>query len=251
MDRGGPRVFHNIWWLGLAGAASAGQNPPTLEFVWVVPRSSLFPSFTPHGLLALDPAVLEERFLRPAREEGFFVERRWAETHPEFKQPIPYVAVQRGDQLLCLTRLGAQGEKRLHGKRSIGVGGHINPCDAPDAEATNGVELFARACLRELHEELILPDAPLPLRPIGLLNDETTPVGAVHVGLVYALDARGAEVAIRETSAMSGGFEPLAELSRLAEAADSPFETWSALLLRSGALHASASHPPLRSRSPR
>jgi len=194
--------------------------------------------------------VLEERFLRPAREHGFFVERRWAETHPDFKQPIPYVAVQRGDEVLCLTRLGAQGEKRLHGKRSIGVGGHINPCDAPPTNAAAGEELFARACLRELHEELVLPSADLPLRPIGLLNDETTPVGAVHVGLVYALDARGAEVGIRETSAMSGGFEPLAELSRLAETADSPFESWSALLLRSGVLQAAASLSHLPRRTP-
>jgi len=244
--RGLHGVFHKIWWLGLAGWPCRGQNQPTLEFVWVVPRSALFPTFTPHGLLALEPAVLEERFLRPAREHGFFAERRWAETHPEYKQPIPYVAVQRGGELLCLTRLGAQGEKRLHGKRSIGVGGHVNPCDAPDAAAAGGGaeagdELFARACHRELHEELILPPGPLALRPVGLLNDETTPVGAVHVGLVYALDASGCEVAIRETSAMSGGFEPLSALRRLAEASDSPFETWSALLLRSGALHAGAS----------
>jgi predicted NUDIX family phosphoesterase len=221
-----------------------------LEFVWVVPRSALFPTFTPHGLLALDPAVLEERFLRPAREQGFFVERRWAETHPEVKQPIPYVVVQREEQVLCLTRLSTQGEKRLHGKRSIGVGGHINPCDAPPAQTDgateNNSDIFARACQRELHEELVLPESGLALRPIGLLNDETTPVGAVHVGLVYALDARGHEVGIREHSAMAGGFEPLAALRRLAEAPDSPFETWSSLLLRSGALHAAAGIPHLQ-----
>lgn len=205
----------------------------------MVPRSALFPTFTPHGLLALDPAVLEERFLRVAREEGFFVERRWAETQPAYKQPIPYVAVLREGEVLCLTRLAAQGEKRLHGKRSIGVGGHVNPCDAPPAQAASAsaADLFARACHRELHEELALPaDAPLALRPIGLLNDDTTPVGAVHVGLVYALDARDLTISIRETSAMSGAFEPLAALRRQAESADSPFETWSALLLRSGAL---------------
>ncbi len=209
-----------------------------MEFVWVVPRASLFPSFAPHGLLALEPTVLEERFLRVAREEGFFVERRWAETQPAYKQPIPYVAVLRDGEALCLTRLSAQGEKRLHGKRSIGVGGHINPCDADGAG-----ELFMRACERELREELTLPPAaPLPLRPIGLLNDDSTPVGAVHVGLVYALDARALEVGIRETSAMTGRFEPLSALRALAAGEDSPFESWSALLLRSGALE-SASHP--------
>lgn len=203
-----------------------------MEFVWVVPRQVLFPDCAPHGLLALGPDELERRFLGPARDHGYFVERRWAETHPEVQQPIPYVAVVRGDEVLTLTRLQAQGEQRLHGKRSIGVGGHINPCDQ------DGADLFAAACLREIHEELVLPDAPPRLRPLGLLNDDTTPVGAVHVGLVYALDAEGLEVAIRETSAMAGGFEPLAALEAEAAAPEPAFETWSTLLLRSGVLRA-------------
>ncbi len=215
-----------------------------MEFVWVVPRAVLFPTATPHGLLALPPAALEQSVLAPSREHGYFVERRWAEQHPECKQPIPYVAVLRGDEALCLTRLKTQGEKRLHGKRSIGVGGHVNPCDL-DAP---GTDLFTNACLRELHEELDLPTgAPLRLRPIGLLNDDTTAVGAVHLGLVYALDATDLSVSIRETTAMSGGFEPLASLRALAEDPASPFETWSALLLRSGALESARQLAPLPS----
>lgn len=202
-----------------------------MEFVWVVPRAVLFPEATPHGLLALEAAELERRFLAPSREHGFFVERRYAEEHPEFKQPIPYVAVCREDQVLCLTRLSTQGEKRLHGKKSIGVGGHINPCDQ------DGEDLFANACRRELHEELVLPsDSPLPLSPVGLLNDDTTAVGAVHVGLVYRLDASALDVTIRETSAMAGDFESLPSLCSLNTPPNSPFETWSDLLLRSGAL---------------
>ncbi|MCP4771437.1 MAG: phosphoesterase [Planctomycetes bacterium] len=201
-----------------------------MEFVWVVPRQILFPEATPHGLIALEPQELEERYLAPAREHGFFIERRYAESHPEFKQPIPYVAVCREDSVLCLTRLSTQGEKRLHGKKSIGVGGHINPCDLDHGE------LFASACSRELHEELVLPEIELPLTPVGLLNDDTTAVGAVHVGLVYRLDASDLEVSIRETSAMAGDYESLASLHTLATTPESPFETWSNLLLRSGAL---------------
>jgi predicted NUDIX family phosphoesterase len=201
-----------------------------MEFVWVVPRQILFPEATPHGLLSMSPQELEDRFLGPGREAGFFIERRYAESHPEFKQPIPYVAVCKEDSVLCLTRLSAQGEKRLHGKRSIGVGGHINPCDL------DGGDLFAGACTRELHEELVLPEVELPLTPVGLLNDDTTAVGAVHVGLVYRLDASDLEVSIRETSAMAGDFESLASLRDLAATSASPFETWSTLLLRSGAL---------------
>ena len=55
----------------------------------MVPRAALFPDSAPHGLLALSPEELEGRFLEPAREQGFFVERRAAEIRPEWKQPIP------------------------------------------------------------------------------------------------------------------------------------------------------------------
>lgn len=213
-----------------------------MEFVWVVPRQVLFADAAPHGLLPLGAEELEERFLGPAREEGFFIERRYAEEHATYKQPIPYVAVCHEDKVLCLTRLKTQGESRLHGKRSIGVGGHINPCDQP-LEAGQS-DLFRQACLRELHEELVLPpEAGELLEPVGLLNDDTTAVGAVHVGLVYRLDASSLPasfLSIRESSAMTGGLEPLSELEQLAQSDSSPFETWSTLLLQAGVLRAAA-----------
>ena len=202
-----------------------------MEFVWVVPRSALFPEATPNGFLALEADQLESRFLGPARDEGFFIERRYAETHPEFKQPIPYVAICQEDKVLCLTRLSTQGEKRLHGKKSIGVGGHINPCDQ------SAGDIFANACHRELHEELILPnDAALLLTPVGIINDDTSAVGAVHLGLVYSLDASQLDVSIRETDAMAGEFQTLSDLRSLASSSESPFETWSSFLLTSGVL---------------
>ena len=76
-------------------------------------------------------------------------------------------------------------------------------------------------------------------RLVGLLNDDTTSVGAVHAGLVYVLDlpvdlatARAA-VQVREISKMRGGFGPLVELARLWQT-PSQFESWSAFLLRAG-----------------
>ena len=196
-----------------------------IEFVWVVRREVLFSRGTPTGFVRYDQDELAERYLAPAVAEGFFMERRYAETHPEYKQLIPYVAVQRGDELLCLTRLETQGERRLHGLRSIGVGGHVNPCDAE-----NGT-LLRDACLRELHEELVLSPGHLEPAPMGILNDDTTEVGAVHFGIVYTLDATGTQVSVRETSAMAGDFEPLAELQAAAKSKPSPFESWSTLLL--------------------
>lgn len=210
-----------------------------MEFVWVVPRQVLFPRATVHGFEAMNPAELEQQYLRAVREHGFFMERRYAEIHPEFKQPIPYVAVTCEDRVFTMTRLTG-GEKRLHGKRSIGVGGHINPCDAPPSSQE---DLLALACQRELQEELHLPEGDLRPVPLGLLNDDTTEVGAVHVGLVYQLQIspqQAHKLSIRETDGMSGGFEAYEDLLDAALGDKPPFETWSTLLLRSGALTSQA-----------
>lgn len=205
----------------------------------MVPRVRAFPGLPFRGFrpFASDPDL--SNALGRLREEGFFMERRYAEAHPEFKQPIPYVAVSRGETVLCLTRSRSQSEQRLHGLRSIGVGGHVNPCDEPRSP---GEDLLLNACLRELHEELVLPRVALPLTPIGLLNDDSTEVGSVHLGVVYLLEAGSLPVAIRETAAMTGGFEPLAALQEEVRRDPAAFESWSVLLLESGAL-ASAEAP--------
>ena len=214
-----------------------------MEFVWVVPRAALFSKAAVHGFAPLQPADFEKQFSKVSRSEGFFVERRMAEITPAWKQPIPYVAVTCEDTVFTMTRLTG-GEARLHGKRSIGVGGHINPCDQ-EASGVDG--LLAAACTREIDEEIILPAGPQQLEPLGLLNDDTTEVGAVHVGVVYRLvltPAQADQLRIRETESLAGEFLPYSELVSLAEQDDSPFESWSTLLLRSGAL-ASASAPSM------
>jgi len=134
---------------------------------------------------------------------------------------------------LCLTRLSTQTERRLHGLASIGVGGHVNPKDQP---GNSFPCLIKNACVRELNEELVLPDLPLPLEPLGVLNDDSTAVGSVHLGIVYRLDSTGLEPTVRETSAMAGSFEPLARLVAASRDGSRSFETWSTLLLQSGAL---------------
>ncbi len=195
-----------------------------MEFVWVVRREDLFPKSSPHGFEELEEGELEERYLGPMRRRGFFVERREAEKCPAWKQVIPYVLVRYEDQYLLLTRLQAQSEARLHGLQSLGVGGHINPIDADSKDE----ELLWAACHRELEEELHL-DAPYTLRPLGLINDDTTEVGSVHVGLVF--EARcSAPPEIRETEKMKGALTPLAGLRDLCQTL-SALESWSRFLL--------------------
>jgi len=209
-----------------------------MEFVFVVPRELVLPSFYPHGLVAfeatgrsrgksaekrtesLDPVQFEQTVL----EHGFFVERAYAERTPHLKQIIPYGVVVSGGEVLLLKRLSKGGEKRLHDKLSIGVGGHINPCDA-EADR-NG--LLDAATHRELAEELAF-DRIASVRSVGILNDDSNSVGAVHLGLVQVVTIDG-PVSIRETDQLEGELvTPSALRSRLADGAD--FETWSSLLV--------------------
>lgn len=204
-----------------------------MEFVYVVPREQLFPHFYPHGLLPFGADLDREEFEQGALEHGFFVEREYAERSPHLKQIIPYALVCVGDEVLVVKRLKKGGESRLHDKLSIGIGGHINPVDATDAapeQLAVGAEsnLFTAATVRELTEELTLT-GDFTARTVGLLNDDSNPVGAVHLGLVQVVQLRGS-VAIRETDQLEGRLTPTSELQAL-RAGGANFETWSALLV--------------------
>ena len=206
-----------------------------MEFVFVVERAKLFDLSFPHGFApaASDPGAAARQIAR-IREHGFFVERRTAEQNSSWKQVIPYVVVKRADSILLLERKKKQGEARLHGKLSIGVGGHINPVDHGSLHGAEHVasrgDVLLQGLKRELDEELAVSGA-LDLRAAGFLNDDSTDVGAVHYGLVAVADARAAEVAIRETELMEGRFLPRAELLGLHRADRARFETWSSLLI--------------------
>jgi predicted NUDIX family phosphoesterase len=144
-----------------------------------------------------------------------FRRRGEAEEDPSWKQIIPYLALRDGDRLFLLRRTRAGGDSRLFERRSIGIGGHINPGDG-------GV---LPALAREWHEELVAGFEPA-FQPLGVLNDDDNPVGAVHLGLVYVADAAGRPVEVRETEKLSGRFATRAEVRAVAGS----LETWSALL---------------------
>ncbi len=199
-----------------------------LEFVWVVRRRDLFPTRTPHGFERCSTQELEERYLRCMRDKGFFVERREAERNPEWKQVIPYGLVKHEGEFLVLERLKAQSEARLHGLLSLGVGGHINPQDQKPSQ-----DLIECACRRELEEELHDLGDP-QIEALGLINDDSTEVGAVHVGLVFGITAH-TPPKVRETEKMAGCLTPLAGLQNLCQTL-SAFETWTRLILEQSLL---------------
>ena len=163
--------------------------------------------------------LTDERALSGAlsaiEEHGRFEPRPRMEEDPSFKQIIPYLVLRDGPRWFLMQRTKAGGDARLHDRWSIGVGGHLNP---GDGDLAGGLE-------REWTEELAADFVPV-FRPVGLLNDDETAVGAVHLGVVYEGDAGGRSVAIRETEKLTGSF---AETSAVAAVRDR-MESWSQLV---------------------
>ena len=201
-----------------------------MEFVLVVPRRELFDACYPQGFVPFGEETSREAFDAAVARAAFFVERAHAEHEPELKQVIPYTLVVREHdgrtEVLLLRRLARGGESRLFDKLSIGVGGHVEPEDLP-ARGSRRAALDAGA-RRELFEELQLEEEPT-LHQVGLVNDDSNPVGAVHLGLVQVARARG-DVRVLETDRLEGSFVALDELRRL-RADGANLESWSALLV--------------------
>jgi predicted NUDIX family phosphoesterase len=157
------------------------------------------------------------------------------EQDPSFKQLIPYVIFRFVDSagvthVFQYTRGGGQGEKRLHAKRSVGVGGHISTLDYDAINAIDAAthhDVYREGMLRELAEEVII-DAPYREVCVGLINDDETPVGQVHLGVVHICDVDEPLVRNRETDILDSGFRPVSELLQNID----HFESWSQIVLR-------------------
>lgn len=186
----------------------AGQTEP--ERVYVVPRTAL-PDAANWCGLRIDGL---DAFKIAMEREGRYEPREAMERDPAFKQIIPYLLLRDGPRYFLMQRSTGGADERLHGRYSIGVGGHLNP---GDVDLLGGLR-------REWQEELVadfVPDFEL----IALLNDDTTPVGAVHLGAVYYADVEGRAVAIRETDKLTGAFVTASEVAAVADR----LETWSRL----------------------
>jgi predicted NUDIX family phosphoesterase len=174
----------------------------------LVVRRSLFDEMGEfHGIRTenIDSAI--HALLNP--DNHFFMDRSMAEDDPTHKQLIPYCVFRCGDQILHYTRGKAGGESRLHAKISVGVGGHINPIDT--GEGRVGPEAYFAAVSRELEEELIL-HGPRTSRIIALLNDDSNPVGQVHLGVVHLVDLETTDALSREDALTDLGFSSLTDL---------------------------------------
>ncbi len=192
------------------------------ELVLGVPRARIIGDHPWRGIRGGEV----QGYLDLIAREGEYRPRGEAERDPAWKQVIPYLLMRDGEALFLMQRTNAGGDARLHDLYSLGIGGHLNPEDGGVLEGLR----------REFHEEMVADWDPRPSL-IGLLNDDDVLVGQVHLGVVFAADAAGRPLAVRETDKLSGRFVAPAEVLPVYER----LETWSQLLY---------DHVTLRQRDP-
>ena len=169
-----------------------------------------------------------EKYLKAilSRGSNFFIPRSDAESNPAYKQIIPYALIAFENTILHYVRGKKAGEQRLIAKGSIGIGGHMNEIDeslfAMDEQAYRaGVE-------REVNEEIKI-DTPFEDQIVALLNDDSTEVGRVHLGIVHIFKLKEPKVQKRE--AMITGLTFLTKEELLARR--ETMETWSQICVDS------------------
>jgi predicted NUDIX family phosphoesterase len=155
---------------------------------------------------------------------NLFLPRPAAEEDPTHKQIIPYLVVRCGKSYLHYTRGKSGGESRLHAKGSIGIGGHINDGDTHAAHFDPSA--YNRAVERELHEELVMPRS-YGNTVAALLNDDSTEVGRVHLGIVHLIEVETTEIEAREDAIRDIEFLGKEEL----QARRDRLEVWSQIVL--------------------
>ena len=174
---------------------------PFTEHVLCVRRDDLFPDGAWHGFVGEGL----ERIQEVIRAKSFFMPRGEVEEDPTYQQVIPYVVFRHGEGYFLTKRLKASSEKRLRQLYSLGVGGHINP---GDLEAGDPV---ADGLKREWEEEVEY-SGEFSASLLGLINDDSSPVSRVHIGVVFLVEGSSPAIKIRETDKLSGELLTLEEM---------------------------------------
>jgi predicted NUDIX family phosphoesterase len=158
-------------------------------------------------------------------QHGLFRRRSELEEDPSFKQVIPYAIISSHDSFFVFRRISGQAEKRLHNKLHMGVGGHMNPGSSKET----GEQYLISELKREFFEEVRLLDACVinDIEFIGFINDDSIPVGRVHIGLLYIIRLSNQNIVVNETDKMTGEWIDRKDISGYYE----EMETWTKIAM--------------------
>jgi len=195
------------------------------ENILVVKRS-LFDEFGSFHGLNFEPRKYLDAIL--SRGNNFFLPRKQAENDPTHKQIIPYALLAFRDKVLFYVRGKKAGEQRLVAKGSIGIGGHMNQDDESLFNFAIDEAAYRAGVEREVNEEIKI-DTKFDDKIVALINDDTTEVGQVHLGIVHVFKLAEPKVEKREAMITSLAFLGKNELMARRDS----LETWSQLCLDS------------------
>jgi len=195
------------------------------ENILVVKRSLFDELGNFHGL-NFEPRKYLDAIL--SRGNNFFLPRKQAENDPTHKQIIPYALLAFRDKILFYVRGKKAGEQRLVAKGSIGIGGHMNQDDESLFNFAIDEAAYRAGVEREVNEEIKI-DTEFEDKIVALINDDTTEVGQVHLGIVHVFKLAEPKVEKREAMITSLAFLGKNEIMARRDS----LETWSQLCLDS------------------
>ena len=192
------------------------------QIIMVVPRDILFAEQYFNGFSKADEYDYEKIILKNLTYE----KRGLAEVTPSLKQPVGYCLIVNPEikKVFAYQRSKKDkeyGEKRLQGKWSWGIGGHMERTDQQNSD--NPIEA---SMLRELREEVSF-EGDVTFKVLGYINDDETPVGKVHFGVLYLILTNATEIHANAHEIAHGGFVDLARIKEILNSSDSEVESWS------------------------
>jgi len=193
--------------------------------IMVVKQDVIFDSNYFNGFISANMFDYESKILK----NFGYMSRCFADGDHNYKQPISYGIVTNFflNQIFVYRR-EKKGEryteKRLQGKLSLGVGGHIEQSDSG-----NPIHSSLR---RELKEEIRLRSFKTP-KVLGYINDDSDDVGKDHLGILYLIETSQSVIKPKPKGELaSGRLIPFSKLESLIKTAESPkskiiIENWS------------------------
>ena len=174
----------------------------------------------------------------PAKEFDFesiilenfkWMDKEKAEINPEYKQPIGYSVVYNpiSKKVFLYQRSKIDknyAEKRLQGKWSCGVGGHIENIDIKNGNPIH------ESMLREIREEVEITGKK-QMQVLGYINDDSDEVGKVHFGIVYLVSIDSNVVKPLDSEISEGKLVSVETLKKKFKPKDFPVENWTRIAI--------------------
>ena len=158
-------------------------------------------------------------------QNNFLVSGDVAEKNTEYKQIISYVVLRYGQEVFAYFRGMNSHEMRLIGRRSIGLGGHIEETDVADPTVER--RSYRLAVQREISEEVVI-NTSYTDKIVAVINDDSDDVGRVHFGILHIYTLAEPKVCARVQDIADGSFIALEQL----KTASHEFESWSKITMQ-------------------